>query len=200
MVRSCVVAACLFGSAAGLAVAPAFRPALAVRGATLLPCKTVACKRRRLAVAPIASGAKESGGNWVLDPHRWVQLVLISLLALLSDWTCFATVAVPSAWMTLEVRRLGYNVASRPTCRVVAVRDARPLFCQGHDAAELIDLFLLANVVSCFFFSDVASIVGLRKVRWAPEAASERAPPCVPCTAAGLDSGRERGDGRGGGL
>ena len=36
---------------------------------------------------------------------------------------------------------------------------------QGHDAAELIDLFLFANVASCFFFTDIANNFGLRKVR-----------------------------------
>eukprot|EP00962_Isochrysis_galbana_P037694 scaffold13235_cov118-Isochrysis_galbana.AAC.5 len=124
-----VVGACLLCSTAGLAAAPALRAASIARGASgaLLPCKTVACQTRRLAVAPIASGAKESGGDWVLDSHRWVQLGLLSLLALLSDWTCFATVAVPSEWMTLEVRRrLGSFLSpALPTRRVVVAAPDR---------------------------------------------------------------------------
>jgi len=70
-----------------------------------------------------------------LDPHRWVQLWLLSTLALLSDWVCFATSAVPNEWMMLE----------------------------GHDASELIDIFLFANVLSCFLYTDITAFFGLRK-------------------------------------
>jgi len=93
-----------------------------------LPCKSASCQQRRLGVAPVASSSHDAGltrascqqrrlgaapvasgsrdaGNWVLDPHRWMQLTIISGLALLSDWACFATVAVPSEWMMVEVRQ-----------------------------------------------------------------------------------------------
>ena len=84
----------------------------------------------------MCSASKVGSVPLALDPHRWVQLGILSMLALLSDWTCFATVAVPSEWMTLE----------------------------GHDAAELIDIFLASNVVSCFLFTDIAARLGLKKV------------------------------------
>jgi len=72
----------------------------------------------------------------VLDPHRWVQLGLLSLLALLSDWVCFSTAAVPDEWLLIE----------------------------GHDASQLIDIFLCANVFSCFLYTDIAACFGLRRV------------------------------------
>ncbi|EOD42152.1 hypothetical protein EMIHUDRAFT_461108 [Emiliania huxleyi CCMP1516] len=91
---------------------------------------------RRRRPPPVCSASKVGSVPLALDPHRWVQLGILSMLALLSDWTCFATVAVPSEWMTLE----------------------------GHDAAELIDIFLASNVVSCFLFTDIAARLGLKKV------------------------------------
>ncbi len=74
--------------------------------------------------------------EWKLDPHRWVQLGLLALLALISDWVCFATTANPGEWLSI----------------------------QGHEASELIDIFLCANVASCFLYTDVAARFGLRKV------------------------------------
>ena len=56
-------------------------------------------------------------------PQRWIQLGYLSLLALLSDWICFAVAAAPSTF-----------------------ENAYP----GHSAASLLDLFLFTNVASCF--------------------------------------------------
>ena len=56
-------------------------------------------------------------------PQRWIQLGYLSLLALLSDWICFAVAAAPSTF-----------------------ENAYP----GHSAAALIDIFLFTNVASCF--------------------------------------------------
>ena len=80
--------------------------------------------------------APRSSGTYALEPQRWTQLVLLSLLALLSDWVCFSTAAVPGEWMAIE----------------------------GHEASQLIDIFLFSNVVSCFLYTDLAAVFGLRKV------------------------------------
>mmetsp|Transcript_14209 Transcript_14209/g.34762 ORF Transcript_14209/g.34762 Transcript_14209/m.34762 type:complete len:604 (-) Transcript_14209:155-1966(-) len=79
---------------------------------------------------------KKSPSTYVLYNDRWIQLLIVSLLALLSDWACFATAGGPATW----VRAF-------------------------HESpAELIDLFLFTNVASCFFFTDVTRKFGLRKV------------------------------------
>ena len=78
----------------------------------------------------------DDGEKWQLEPQRWVQLAILSMLALLSDWVCFATAAVPGEWLSVE----------------------------GHEASELIDIFLCANVVSCFMYTDIAATFGLRRV------------------------------------
>jgi Major Facilitator Superfamily len=69
-------------------------------------------------------------------PQRWVQLAYLSILALLSDWVCFALAATPSTFET-----------SFP----------------GHSAASLIDLFLFVNVASCFLVTDIVDKIGLQK-------------------------------------
>jgi MFS family permease len=69
-------------------------------------------------------------------PQRWVQLAYLSILALLSDWVCFALAATPSTFET-----------SFP----------------GHSAASLIDLFLFVNVASCFVVTDIVDKIGLQK-------------------------------------
>ena len=71
-----------------------------------------------------------------LDPQRWVQLGILSLLAMLSDWTCFAFVASPDV----------YEKAA------------------GHSPEELIDLFLITNVLGCMLVTDVTSRYGLKRV------------------------------------
>jgi len=67
-------------------------------------------------------------------PQRWIQLGYLSLLALLSDWICFAVAASPSTFET-----------------------AYP----GHSAASIIDIFLFTNVVSCFLVTDLVAKYGL---------------------------------------
>lgn len=69
-------------------------------------------------------------------PQRWVQLGYLSVLALLSDWICFAVAASPS---TFE--------AAYP----------------GHSAASIIDMFLFSNVLSCFLVTDIVAKFGLSK-------------------------------------
>jgi len=66
--------------------------------------------------------------------QRWIQLAYLSLLALLSDWICFAVAAAPST----------YEAAYA-----------------GHSAASLIDIFLFTNVASCFIVSDTVKKYGL---------------------------------------
>lgn len=77
--------------------------------------------------------------KYELEDQRWVQLAILASLALLSDWVCFATAAVPNEWQ----------------------------FVEGHEASELVDIFLFANVASCFFYTDVAAFFGLQKVIFA---------------------------------
>lgn len=60
---------------------------------------------------------------------------MLSLLALVSDWVCFATAAVPREFAAAT----------------------------GHDPAALIDVFLAFNVGSCFLYTDVSRRLGLRK-------------------------------------
>ena len=67
-------------------------------------------------------------------PQRWIQLGYLSLLALLSDWICFAVAAAPHTF-----------------------EKAYP----GHSAARLVALFLFTNVASCFGKFHSLSILGL---------------------------------------
>jgi len=71
-----------------------------------------------------------------LYPQRWVQLAYLSLLALLSDWICFALAAVPSTFEKVY---------------------------PGHSAAGIIDIFLYTNVVSCFIVTKAVAKFGLSK-------------------------------------
>jgi len=90
----------------------------------------------RSSALPVNSSVAGNDGNYQLDPQRWTQLLLLSLLALISDLVCFSTVAVPDTWALVE----------------------------GHAASQLIDIFLLSNVLSCFLYTDIAATFGLRRV------------------------------------
>lgn len=68
--------------------------------------------------------------------QRWIQLLYLSLLALLSDWICFSVAAAPDAY-----------------------ENAFPT----HTVASIIDLFLFTNVVSCFLVTDVVRTIGLQR-------------------------------------
>ena len=68
-------------------------------------------------------------------PQRWVQLIYLSLLALISDWICFSVAASPDT----------YEEAFR------------------HSASSLIDIFLFTNVASCFLVTDVVDRFGLQR-------------------------------------
>ena len=70
-----------------------------------------------------------------VSPQRWVQLAYLSLLALLSDWVCFAVAAAPSTFET--------NF--------------------GHSAASIIDIFLFTNVATSFIVTDVVSTFGIQR-------------------------------------
>ena len=70
--------------------------------------------------ASMEGAAGDGGEEYKLYGMRWVQLGLLSVLALLSDWACFATVGDPKAWTD-----------------------------QFHkNPEELIDLFLITNVAA----------------------------------------------------
>ncbi|GMI01740.1 hypothetical protein TrVE_jg7188 [Triparma verrucosa] len=69
-----------------------------------------------------------------LESHRYVNLALLSLLALLSDLVCFATSSTP-----------GIFAETYP----------------GHTSASLIDIFLFTNVASCFIVTDTVKRLGL---------------------------------------
>jgi len=70
-------------------------------------------------------------------PQRWVQLGYLSLLALMSDWICFSVAASPSTYENA--------FPGRPP------------------ASYLIDVFLIANVFSCFLVTDSVKKFGLSK-------------------------------------
>lgn len=80
-------------------------------------------------------GAGVEGPQYVLYRERWVQLLLLSGLALISDWVCFATAAVPREF---------YEAT-------------------GHRSSSLINAFLMSNVVSCFLYTDLSRRFGLRR-------------------------------------
>jgi len=69
-----------------------------------------------------------------LSPLRWSNLLLLSLLALLSDWVCFSTASSPSSFAALW---------------------------PGHTSESLIDVFLFTNVASCFVVTDLVKRLGL---------------------------------------
>lgn len=70
-----------------------------------------------------------------LYSERWLQLLLLSCLALISDWVCFATAAIPAEFFEAS---------------------------GGHESSSLINSFFFANVVSCFLYTDVSRRFGLR--------------------------------------
>ena len=82
-------------------------------------------------------------GNAVANPtklprvyfQRWIQLIYLSLLALLSDWVCFSLAAAPEAFEE---------------------------YYEGYSSASLIDLFLFVNVASCFFVTDLVAKFGMK--------------------------------------
>jgi hypothetical protein len=69
-----------------------------------------------------------------LYPQRWVQLGYISLFSLISSWVCFSAVT-------------SLDTFSQVT---------------GHEFSELVTLFFVANVASCFLYTDVTRFIGLR--------------------------------------
>ena len=84
------------------------------------------------------SGSAGSGNfEPTLYNQRWVQLGILSMLALLSDLVCFSMAAAPSTWS---------NVYS------------------GHNPTDLVDVFLCANVLACLTVTDLARVFGLRRV------------------------------------
>ena len=121
-------------------VAP--RPRVVARPATSLPPppprrpSLVEQRRRPLALhaKPIAAADK-----YTLYDSRWAHLFMLSFLAFVSDWVCFATAANPGAFSSAT----------------------------GRDPAEIIDLFLLCNVASCFLFTDIAKAFGSNG-SWSP--------------------------------
>ena len=124
---------------AGRQLAPMQPP---VVGQLSVPHLAPVAARERMRLTALAAADRapppvaKAADDWILDPQRWTQLTLLSLLALLSDWVCFSTAAVPGEWMSIE----------------------------GHEASQLIDIFLCANVVSCFLYTDIAANFGLRRV------------------------------------
>ena len=85
------------------------------------------------ATATLAARSAAAPTEYVVYESRWAHLFMLSLLAFVSDLVCFATASDPAA----------FNVAT------------------GEDAAQVIDVFLFANVFSCFFFTDVSrALVG----------------------------------------
>jgi hypothetical protein len=60
----------------------------------------------------------------VLYKQRWVQLTILSLLALLSDMVCFSVAAAPETWEKVY----------------------------DHGPSDLINIFLLTNVIALFYF------------------------------------------------
>ena len=137
-------------------VAP--RPRVVARPATSLPPPpprrpSLALTQRRrplvLQAKPIAAAEK-----YTLYDSRWAHLFMLSFLAFVSDWVCFATAAVPGEWMVLE----------------------------GHEASELVDIFLCANVFSCFLYTDVTAAVGLRRAVTAAALATTTRPVGCPHT------------------
>lgn len=104
-----------------------------VRGGHARSAPRSACDVRMM-----SKGAAEAddGGAYTLYPQRWVQLLYLSLLALLSDWVCFSVAAAPEVWKET------YN----------------------HDPATLIDIFLFTNVLFCLLEPGIVRRFGLRDV------------------------------------
>jgi len=67
--------------------------------------------------------------------QRWVQLIYLSLLALLSDWVCFSVAAASETFESSF----------------------------GHSASSIIDIFLFTNVATSFIVTDVVANFGMQK-------------------------------------
>jgi hypothetical protein len=74
--------------------------------------------------------------EYVLYKERWLMLGIVSLLALLSDWACFAAVGGTKAWVNAFQK----------------------------EPEDLIDIFLFSNVVTCFLYTDLTKRFGLKNV------------------------------------
>ena len=74
--------------------------------------------------------------EYVLYQERWLMLTIVSALALLSDWACFAAVGGTKAWVS------AFN----------------------KNPEDLIDIFLFSNVMTCFLYTDLTRRFGLKKV------------------------------------
>lgn len=70
-------------------------------------------------------------------PQRWVQLGYLSTLALISDWVCFSTASIP------DIFELAYPNHTNL-------------------GEGIIDKFLVMNVLSCLFVTDIVSKYGLQ--------------------------------------
>ena len=97
--------------------------------------------RRKSFITTTLQSTKNSNVDYSkLEPkvysQRWIQLLYLSLLALLSDWICFSVAAAPSTYESVYV---------------------------GHSAASIIDVFLFTNVASCFIVTDMVKKFGLEK-------------------------------------
>jgi hypothetical protein len=74
--------------------------------------------------------------EFVLYKERWLMLGIVSFLALLSDWACFAAVGGTKTWVNAF-----------------------------HKSPEdLIDIFLFSNVFACFLYTDLTRRFGLKNV------------------------------------
>ena len=77
-----------------------------------------------------------TGAEYILYNERWLMLAIVSALALLSDWACFASVGGTKTWVNAF----------------------------HENPEELIDTFLFANVLSCFCYTDLTRRFGLKNV------------------------------------
>lgn len=84
-----------------------------------------------------AAASSKSAVEPQLYSQRWVQLIYLSLLALLSDWICFSVAAVPDVFESIY----GMQIS----------------------APSLIDIFLITNVISSFLVTDVVAKIGLQR-------------------------------------
>ena len=75
-------------------------------------------------------GSKKN--EFILYRERWLMLAIVSALALLSDWACFAAVGGTKTWVNAF-----------------------------HKSPEdLIDIFLFSNVLTCFMYTDLTRRFG----------------------------------------
>jgi len=95
--------------------------------------RSVAC-RSTAGSAESLAGTGASCPPPTLYSQRWVQLLILAVLALLSDLVCFSVAATPGTW--------------------------KKVF--GEDPATLIDLFLFTNVFACFMEPYLVRRFGLR--------------------------------------